>query len=306
MTTKASVIIPTFNGGDLLLEVCKKLLVQDYKDSWEIIIIDSESSDDSINQIQELFNNSKIPFKLITINKIDFQHGKTRNQAIKQSSGEIILLLTQDSLPVRDNWLSVMVKTFEDKNIAGVFGRHIAHLNHPKLIQRDLDLHFERMNELPIRRINDWNEYENNVSLRQTLHFFSNNNSGLRKTIWEKIPFPNVDFGEDQTWAKKTIEAGYSLAYQNDSIVYHSHHFSMFELYKRAITEIKFFDNYFNYELRINLHTAVNNIISDTFRDINYLIKKKSFQLRDYSYCFKKNLVAQIAHSKKFIKIPLK
>ena len=58
MTTKASVIIPTFNGGDLLLEVCKKLLVQDYKDSWEIIIIDSESSDDSINQIQELFRAS--------------------------------------------------------------------------------------------------------------------------------------------------------------------------------------------------------------------------------------------------------
>jgi rhamnosyltransferase len=281
MTKKASVIIPTFNGGDLLLEVCKKLLVQDYKDSWEIIIIDSESSDDSINQIQELFNNSKIPFKLITINKIDFQHGKTRNQAIKQSSGEIILLLTQDSLPVRDNWLSVMVKTFEDKNIAGVFGRHIAHLNHPKLIQRDLDLHFERMNELPIRKINDWNEYENNISLRQTLHFFSNNNSGLRRTVWEEIPFPNVDFGEDQTWAKKVIEAGYTLAYEKESIVYHSHHFSMFELYKRAITEIKFFDNYFNYELRISFHTAVNNIISDTLRDINYLNKKKSFKLRD-------------------------
>jgi rhamnosyltransferase len=306
MTKKASVIIPTFNGGDLLLEVCKKLLVQDYKDSWEIIIIDSESSDDSINQIQELFNNSKIPFKLITINKIDFQHGKTRNQAIKQSSGEIILLLTQDSLPVRDNWLSVMVKTFEDKNIAGVFGRHIAHLNHPKLIQRDLDLHFERMNELPIRKINDWNEYENNISLRQTLHFFSNNNSGLRRTVWEEIPFPNVDFGEDQTWAKKVIEAGYTLAYEKESIVYHSHHFSMFELYKRAITEIKFFDNYFNYELRISFHTAVNNIISDTLRDINYLNKKKSFKLRDYSYCFKKNLVAQIAHSKKLIKIPFK
>ena len=306
MTKKASVIIPTFNGGDLLLEVCKKLLAQDYKDSWEIIIIDSESSDDSINQIQELFNNSKIPFKLITINKIDFQHGKTRNQAIKQSSGEIILLLTQDSLPVRDNWLSVMVKTFEDKNIAGVFGRHIAHLNHPKLIQRDLDLHFERMNELPIRKINDWNEYENNISLRQTLHFFSNNNSGLRRTVWEKIPFPNVDFGEDQTWAKKVIEDGYTLAYEKESIVYHSHHFSMFELYKRAITEIKFFDNYFNYELRISFHTAVNNIISDTLRDINYLNKKKSFKLRDYSYCFKKNLVAQIAHSKKLIKIPLK
>ena len=300
MTKKASVIIPTFNGGDLLMEVCKKLLVQDYKDSWEIVIIDSESSDDSINQIQELFNNSKIPFKLITINKIDFQHGKTRNQAIKQSSGDIILLLTQDSVPVRDDWLSTMVKAFEDKSIAGVFGRHIAHINHPKLIQRDLDLHFERMNELPIRKIIDWNEYENNISLRQKLHFFSNNNSGLRRSVWKEIPFPNVDFGEDQTWAKKTIEAGYSLAYQNDSLVYHSHYFSMFELYRRTIIEIKFFDNYFNYKFRINFYTAIKKNISDTSRDVRYLINEKSFELREYFYCFKKNLVAQIAHSKMF------
>ncbi|MBT7651163.1 MAG: glycosyltransferase family 2 protein [Opitutae bacterium] len=302
MNKKASVIIPTFNGGDLLLEVCKKLLVQDYKDSWEIVIIDSESSDDSINQIQELFNNSKIPFKLITINKIDFQHGKTRNQAIKQSSGEIILLLTQDSLPVRDNWLSTMVKTFEDKNIAGVFGRHIAHLNHPKLIQRDLDLHFESMNELPIRKINDWNEYENNVSLRQTLHFFSNNNSGIRRTVWEEIPFPNVDFGEDQTWAKKVIEAGYCLAYQSEALVFHSHNFSFFGMYKRATTEIKFFDSYFNYDLQINFYAAIKKNLSDTSTDIKYLVKEKSLKPKDYLYCFKKNLATQIAHSKGFLK----
>ena len=291
MTTKASVIIPTFNGGDLLLEVCKKLLAQDYKDSWEIIIIDSESSDDSINQIQELFNNSKIPFKLITINKIDFQHGKTRNQAIKQSSGEIILLLTQDSVPVRDDWLSTMVKAFEDKSIAGVFGRHFAHENHPKLIQRDLDLHFERMNELPIRKINDWNEYENNISLRQTLHFFSNNNSGLRRTVWEEIPFPNVDFGEDQTWAKKTIEAGYSLVYQNDSIVYHSHHYNVFEMYKRAIIEIQFFEKHFNYKSKIGLKKAFKRSIIGLNRDFKFLVKSSSFSIFDYTYCLKKNIL---------------
>ena len=90
------------------------------------------------------------------------------------------------------------------------------------------------------------------------------------------------------------------MAYQNDSIVYHSHYFSMFELYRRTIIEIKFFDNYFNYKLRINFYTAIKKNISDTSRDVRYLINEKSFELRDYFYCFKKNLVAQIAHSKMF------
>ena len=299
MTTKASVIIPTFNGGDLLLEVCKKLLVQDYKDSWEIIIIDSESSDDSINQIQELFNNSKIPFKLITINKIDFQHGRTRNQAIQQSSGDIILLLTQDSLPVRHNWLSTMVKAFEDKSIAGVFGRHFAHENHPKLIQRDLDLHFERMNELPIRKINDWNEYENNISLRQTLHFFSNNNSGLRRTVWEEIPFPNVDFGEDQTWAKKVIEDGYTLAYEKESIVYHSHHFKFKELNKRNAIELDYFENEFKYSLRYTKMTIIHNFLKKIILDIVWLLKSKELTKRDLHYSVNNHFSRFITFSKK-------
>jgi len=299
MTKKASVIIPTFNGGDLLLEVCKKLLVQDYKDSWEIVIIDSESSDDSINQIQELFNNSKIPFKLIAINKIDFQHGKTRNQAIKQSSGDIILLLTQDSVPVRVDWLSTMVKAFEDKSIAGVFGRHIAHENHPKLIQRDLDLHFERMNELPIRKINDWNEYENNVSLRQTLHFFSNNNSGLRRTVWEEIPFPNVDFGEDQTWAKKVIEDGYSLFYENNSIVYHSHHFKFKELNKRNAIELDYFENDFKYTLRYSKKTIIQNFIKKIALDFIWLIKREELTTGNVYYSVSNNLSRFMTFSKK-------
>ena len=96
--------------------------------------------------------------------------GKQKS-AIKKSSGDIILLLTQDSVPVRDDWLSTMVNAFEDKNIAGVFGRHIAHRNHPKLIQRDLDAHFDRMNEFPTRKIEDWVEYKKKYFSKANITF---------------------------------------------------------------------------------------------------------------------------------------
>ena len=192
-----------------------------------------------------------------------------------------------------------MVKAFEDNSIAGVFGRHIAHVNHPKLIQRDLDLHFERMNELPIRKIIDWNEYENNISLRQKLHFFSNNNSGLRRSVWKEIPFPNVDFGEDQTWAKKAIEDGYSLAYEKESIVYHSHHFKFKELNKRNAIELDYFENEFKYSLRYSKKTIIQNLIKKIALDIIWLLKIKELTTSNVCYSFNNNLSRFMTFSEK-------
>ena len=287
---KASIIIPTLNGGNLLLKVCEALIRQEFQASWEVIIIDSQSSDNSIKQTIELFNHSNIPLKLITINKKDFQHGRSRNQAIKESRGEIILLLTQDAIPANKNWLKIMIQSFDNTQVAGVFGRHIAHDNHPRLIQRDLDNHFNRMNEYPIRKIKDQIEYDDEISLRQTFHFFSNNNSALRKKNWTEIPFPEIDFGEDQTWAKKAIESGNSIAYQHDSIVFHSHDFSFIQSCVRTRIEKNFFLKNFGYDLKIDRRKLLPIIFNNIKNDLLWLLKTNQFHLRELYYSFKKNI----------------
>lgn len=288
--TKVSVIIPTLNGGEILIKVCKALIQQVFQNRWEVVIIDSKSSDGSIRLVKDLFSNSKIPLRLITIDRKDFQHGRTRNQAIQQCRGEIVLLLTQDSVPVQDDWLYTMYNAFENSKIAGVFGRHIAYDSHPKLIHRDLDLHFERMNEMQVRKIDDWDEYQNNISLKQTLHFFSNNNSGLRKSIWEKIPFPDVDYGEDQTWAMKVLEDGYSLSYKRESIVRHSHNFNFKNLIKRHSTEIQYFEKEFGYNLRIDRKKMISMFLKNIMHDLLWLIKNKEVRIKEVSYLLKKNI----------------
>ena len=296
---KASIICPTFNGGDLLKKSLNAILNQKFDHPYEIIFVDSSSNDGTA---QFLDSQSKIHENLHVFNiaQKEFEHGKTRNFAISKSSGELILLLTQDAIPANDNWLATMVETLENNDIAGVFGRHIAHKDHPKLIQRDLDIHFNRMNQTPIRKIEDWDTYKTDTSLRQLLHFFSNNNSGLKKDIWEKIPFPEVDYGEDQTWAKKIIEKGYSLAYQNKSIVHHSHDFSILNWHKRCKTELQFFEKHFNYDLKISLKNAVRKIITESYRDFNYLLNNSCFNFKDYLFSIKKNLVVHLSYTSKF------
>ena len=56
-----------------------------------------------------------------------------------------------------------------------------------------------------------------------SFYFFSNVSSVLRRSVWQQFPFPEVEFAEDQLWAKGVLEAGYQTAYRADSLVYHSH-----------------------------------------------------------------------------------
>ncbi|MDA8774943.1 glycosyltransferase [Opitutales bacterium] len=286
---KVSIICPTFNGSDLLKKSLNAILNQKFDQSYEIIFVDSSSNDGTtefLNAQSEIHEN----IHLYKINQSEFEHGKTRNFAISKSSAEFILLLTQDAIPANDYWLATMVDTLENNNIAGVFGRHIAHKNHPKLLHRDIDNHFNKMSKFPIRKIENWDICKNTISLRQTLHFFSNNNSGLRRSVWEKIPFPNVNFGEDQTWAQKIIESGFSIAYQPDSIVYHSHNFSFKNLIKRRATEIQYFKKEFGY----NLKTANRKIIPVLFKsftkDFLWLYKTKQLNQKEIFYSLKKNM----------------
>jgi len=295
---KASVIIPTLNGGELLVQVARALVMQEFKNEWEVVIIDSDSVDDSTENVSKIFSDSKIPHKIIRIKSKEFQHGASRNLAISQAEGEIVCLLTQDSIPANSQWLNEITKCFfEDENICGVFGRHIAHKGHPQLISRDLSRHFDYMNTQKVRFINNKQTYDTNPSLRQFLHFFSNNNSALRKKTWEKIPFPEVDFGEDQTWAQSVLELGYSVAYANNSIVRHSHYYGLMETYSRAKTEKMYYRKYFGYNLSVPFFKVFYKVIILCISDIKWLRENKILDCNEILFSFVKHLGTQAGYS---------
>ena len=118
---KASVIIPTLNGGELLVQVARALVKQEFKYKWEVVIIDSDSVDDATGKVSKIFSDSKIPHKIIRIKSKEFQHGASRNLAISQSEGEIVCLLTQDSIPANSQWLNEITKYFLKTKIFVVF-----------------------------------------------------------------------------------------------------------------------------------------------------------------------------------------
>ena len=118
-----------------------------------------------------------------------------------------------------------MVEELErDAGVAGVYGRQIPHLYagpltratingqasaSPERAEKSLDPG-SSLAKLPPRR-------------RRRLCAFDNVSSCIRRSVWEASPFEKTSFGEDLRWGKRVIEAGYKLAYEPASAVFHSH-----------------------------------------------------------------------------------
>jgi hypothetical protein len=75
------------------------------------------------------------------------------------------------------------------------------------------------------------------IAHQQWLHYYSDNNSMMRRSVWEKIPYPEVHWSEDQLWAWEIIKQGYQKAYAHDAWVVHSH--NMTEAGQLKVSEIE-------------------------------------------------------------------
>jgi GT2 family glycosyltransferase len=67
---------------------------------------------------------------------------------------------------------------------------------------------------------------------------FSAANAAIRISVWNQKQFnEEVIASEDQIWAKHILDAGYQIAYQPKSVVYHSHTDSFTRYYNRIVKE---------------------------------------------------------------------
>lgn len=242
----ASVVIPTYNGGALFKDILLRVLEQTAPWKFEIIVIDSCSTDGTWE-----FAESTPGVRAIQIPKKSFQHGRTRNEAAQLAKGEYVAFLTQDAMPVDNFWLYDLVTSLDRHPTAAcAYGRHIAYESATPFTKRDLTRHFKAMESLPLLMskyvdIDRW--WSGDTGYRRLLHFYSDNNSCLRRSVWERYPYPEIDYGEDQVWAEQIISLGYGKLYVRSAAVFHSHDYSEQETFERARTEAEFFRTQFGY-----------------------------------------------------------
>lgn len=263
-----TVVIPTKNAMPLFVNVLRSVLGQRTPWRFDVIVIDSGSTDGT-----DVHAEAHPGVRLIRIPPAEFGHGRTRNHAIGATVASFIALLTHDAQPVDEYWLSNLVEPFaRDDRIAGVFGRHVAWPDADPFTRRDLDNHFAGFLAQPlvVDRETDAARYASDIGWRQFLHFYSDNNSCLRRAVWELTPYPDVDFAEDQVWAQMIIERGWRKAYAPDAVVYHSHDYGIIERLQRAFDEARSFHRDFGYDLAPTLKHALRSVIGLSLKDLHF------------------------------------
>ena len=107
---KISIVIGTFNQKDILKKTLKSLIKQDFpKDQYEIIVVDSMSSDGTENMVKE--------FDIRYIRRKNQGKSIARNKGILEASGEIILLTDADMVAT-PNLVAEHVKAHANKKNA--------------------------------------------------------------------------------------------------------------------------------------------------------------------------------------------
>jgi len=214
-----SIIIRTYNEEKKIKQCLEKVFSQKIDNPFEVIIIDSQSSDKTLDLV------SNFPVKIISIAKKDFTFGRALNIGCSNAKGEYLVFLSAHAIPVSDAWLSYLIADLSLPGVVGVYGKHLADKDCNVLSAIRIERHFRRL-EL------DQKTGKNNK-------FFCNTNTAITKKIWKTNQFnEEALMSEDQEWGRKILELGYKLNYNERASAYHYHNENLRQIYHRYYCEI--------------------------------------------------------------------
>ncbi|MCI8824639.1 MAG: glycosyltransferase family 2 protein [Lachnospiraceae bacterium] len=271
----ASIVIPTKNAGKLLERTLEAVFHQKTKYSYEVICVDSGSKDETLDILK------KFNCMLFQILPEEFGHGKTRNYGASKGTGEYIIFITQDAVPASDTWLENFINAMKiEPDIVGGFGIHYPYEDCNLLDKRDLTIHFQGFgSDNTIYYLEDKERYDREEGYRHLLAYFSDNNSCLKRSVWEKYPYDDVDFAEDQIWARKMIEMGYKKVYCPFAPVYHSHNYKLFSYAGRYFDEYRSLYKLHKFLIVKKWYLIIPYLYKHIFSDVKYIKSLKNMKI---------------------------
>jgi rhamnosyltransferase len=212
-----SIILRSYNEGWALKETLPALRAQNYR-NWELIAIDSGSTDGSIDLLRQFG-----PRHFKQIQSHEYNPSRVMNWGMQVAQSNFGIFINADATPQGDNWLRPLVNALADPKTAAVFGRQIPRPDCQAVYACDYERCFGER-----RESTKWD------------HFFSMVSSGLRKDIWCKRGFlEKLQYAEDDEYTRWAKAHGYNVVYVPESVAMHSHNYTAQQAYKRSFGDAR-------------------------------------------------------------------
>jgi glycosyltransferase involved in cell wall biosynthesis len=217
---KASIVIPSKNGGRLLGLALERILGQHTPWPFEVVVVDSGSNGESLEILR------RFPVRLHAVPPSAFNHGRTRDLGASLARGEHLVFLNQDALPCDNDWLLTLLEPLDKgEEYAAVQGGIREFPDRQRFFWDSCGarFYFTRESERWIHRHGGLG--------------FSTVNAAIRRAVWEACPFGEAVIMEDKKWQRAAGARGFRIAHQPDAAVFHTHNYDLRALIRRCQQE---------------------------------------------------------------------
>lgn len=217
MTPEVSIVVPTRNGAATLQALLDAIAAQDDTAARELIIVDSGSTDGTLNLVSAADHVIEIP-------PGRFNHGTARNLGVGRASGRFVVLTVQDARPLTSDWLTHLLAPMRgNPGVAGVFGRQVPRPGASAVMRAQLSGWVASQAAPRVMTLNPETFAQLPPMDRLMRCAFDNVCSAIRRTVWETSPFQATPIAEDLEWSRNVLLSGHAIAYAPDAVVEHSH-----------------------------------------------------------------------------------
>ncbi|MEY8330329.1 glycosyltransferase [Lachnospiraceae bacterium 48-33] len=239
---KTSIIVPVFNQYEALVKTLYGFsLQQNEKDSYEVVVVDDGSTDDtSLLTDDSLCSKFDINIKII--------HGRNRgrsyarNCGVRHSKADYIIFCDCDRVPAVDFVDKHL--SWKDKNVDIVIGQSMDYFGRSEYISSNLDWDkVKKFSKTPnyLKRITKIYDVQQNTKSLLVWMSFLVGNSSMKKELLIKLGgfdemFTKWGF-EHFDFAYRAWKAGKKFAYDEEIRNYHIPHVRENRFYEKAIDE---------------------------------------------------------------------
>lgn len=210
------VVLPVHRPGSELKQLIRRLEEQIQRIRYIYIMHTRDGLDLSALLAEEGYDNIIIE----EVKPEEFDHGGTRDRAVRMSDADYILCMTQDAVPADRHLTERLLEAMEDEKTALAYARQIPRADCHVIERYTRSFNYPETGMVKTK--------EDLATLGIKAYFCSNVCAMYRRQLYlERGGFEKkVIISEDTVYAAGCILAGYQVTYAAEARVIHSHNYS--------------------------------------------------------------------------------